>query len=81
MDTQVDLKFGFQRTTLKLDSAAGKTLRFTAHCPGVASSIVGTRNLAHFQQNLAWVAKGPLPAELVTTLRTAFRGRNWPGLI
>ncbi len=55
-------------------------LRFTAHCPGVASSIVGTRNLTHFQQNLAWVAKGPLPPELSDQLRAAFH-QDWPGLI
>jgi aryl-alcohol dehydrogenase-like predicted oxidoreductase len=58
-------------------------LRFTAHCPGVASSIVGTKNLDHFRQNLAWVAKGPLPPELSGRLRAAFRvhDQGWPGLI
>jgi len=58
-------------------------LRFTAHRPGVASSIVGTRSLAHFQQNLAWVEKGPLPEPQVQLLREAFRrqDRGWSGLI
>jgi aryl-alcohol dehydrogenase-like predicted oxidoreductase len=58
-------------------------LRFTAHCPGVATSIVGTRDLAHFRQNLAWVAKGPLRPEQLEPLRAAFLapGRDWPGLI
>lgn len=58
-------------------------LRFTAFCPGVASSIVGTRNLDHFRQNLAWVAKGPLPPELADQLRTAYRAHDqaWQGLI
>jgi len=58
-------------------------LRFSAHQPGVASSLVGTRSLAHFQQNLAWVAKGPLPADQMALLRAAFRhhGQGWPGLI
>lgn len=58
-------------------------LRFTAHRPGVASSIVGTRSLAHFRQNLAWVEKGPLPADQVEVLREAFRrhDRGWSGLI
>jgi len=55
-------------------------LRFTAHCPGVASSIVGTRSLAHLKQNLAWVEMGPLPSEQIELLRTAFhqqdRGRS-----
>jgi aryl-alcohol dehydrogenase-like predicted oxidoreductase len=58
-------------------------LRFTAHRPGVASSIVGTRSLAHFKQNLAWVEKGPLPEEAVERLRAAFlrHDQGWPGLI
>lgn len=58
-------------------------LRFTAHCAGVASSIVGTRDLAHFQQNLAWVEKGPLPPELLDQLQAAFwaHDQGWCGLI
>ena len=58
-------------------------LRFTAHWPGVASSLVGTRSLAHFKQNLAWIEKGPLPPEHLAEIRAAFRGheRDWPGLI
>lgn len=58
-------------------------LRFTAHLPGVASSIVGTRSLAHLKQNLAWVEMGPLPSEQIELLRTAFRqqDRGWSGMI
>ena len=58
-------------------------LRFTAHRPGVASSIVGTRSLAHFKQNLAWVEKGPLPKDEVELLRATFQrhGQGWSGLI
>ncbi len=58
-------------------------LRFTAHRPGVASSIVGTRSLAHFKQNLAWVEKGPLPEDEVELLRATFQrhGQGWSGLI
>jgi aryl-alcohol dehydrogenase-like predicted oxidoreductase len=58
-------------------------LRFTAHCPGVASSIVGTRQLTHFQQNLEWVAKGPLPPEDLLMFRAAFADHmlDWEGLI
>ena len=58
-------------------------LRFTAHWPGVASSIVGTRQLAHLKQNLAWVEKGPLPAEQLDQLRAAYQrhDRDWRGLI
>lgn len=58
-------------------------LRFTAHWPGVASSIVGTRSLEHFKENLAWIEKGPLPGETLTHIRSAFRGRGslWPSLV
>jgi aryl-alcohol dehydrogenase-like predicted oxidoreductase len=58
-------------------------LRFSAHCPGVSSSIVGTRQSVHFKQALAWVAKGPLHPELVDRIRSAFQGheRDWAGLI
>ena len=58
-------------------------LRFTAHYPGVSSSIVGTNKLAHFQENLAWVEKGPLSPDLIATLRAAFQDhdQDWFGLI
>jgi aryl-alcohol dehydrogenase-like predicted oxidoreductase len=58
-------------------------LRFSAHCPGVASAIAGTRDLAHFRQNLAWVEQGPLPPELWDRLRAAYENHDqaWPGLI
>lgn len=58
-------------------------LRFTAHLPGVSSSIVGTAKLAHFEQNLATVAKGPLPADQHALMRAAFvrHDRAWVGLI
>jgi aryl-alcohol dehydrogenase-like predicted oxidoreductase len=58
-------------------------LRFTAHCPGVASSIVGTSRMDHFKQNLEWVAKGPLLVEDLMGYRAAFAGhmQDWQGLI
>ena len=58
-------------------------LRFTAYTEGVSSCIVGTRNLAHFRQNLAWIEKGPLPPDWVGALRAAFlqHERHWGGLI
>ena len=58
-------------------------LRFTAHLPGVASSIVGTSKLAHFEENLATVAKGPLPAMDQQLIRQAFlqHDKGWGGLI
>ena len=58
-------------------------LRFTAHLPGVSCSIVGTAKLAHFEQNLAAVAKGPLPGDQQALMRAAFlrHDRAWAGLI
>jgi aryl-alcohol dehydrogenase-like predicted oxidoreductase len=58
-------------------------LRFTAHCPGVTSSIVGTTNLAHLRRNLEFVNKGPLPDAQTALLLAAFQrhGQAWPGLI
>ena len=40
------------------------TLRFTLSLPELATTIVGTRNPAHLQENLDAAAKGPLPADL-----------------
>ncbi|MDN3921960.1 aldo/keto reductase [Roseateles violae] len=58
-------------------------LRFVAHLPGVASSIVGTSKLANLQQNLALLAKGPLPAAQQAALRQVFADKQaaWAGLI
>ncbi|MDM4764656.1 aldo/keto reductase [Pelomonas sp. SE-A7] len=58
-------------------------LRFVAHLPGVASSIVGTSKLENFKRNLAIVDKGPLPDEQQRLLREAFlhHERGWKGLI
>ena len=40
------------------------TLRFTLSLPDLATTIVGTRNPAHLQENLDAAAKGPLPADV-----------------
>ena len=58
-------------------------LRFTAHCPGVDASIVGTGKLEHFKRNLEIVEKGPLPGEITEAIRAAFleRGKDWSGII
>lgn len=58
-------------------------LRFVAHWPGVASSIVGTSKLHHFKQNLELVERGPLPPDQVEQIRGAFQrhGQDWAGLI
>ncbi len=58
-------------------------LRFVAFQPGISSTIVGTGKLAHFQQNLAAIEKGPLPLEMVDLMRRAFlqHDTSWGGLI
>jgi len=45
------------------------TLRFTLSHPGLHTTIVGTRNLEHLQQNIAAAKKGPLPAEIYEQAR------------
>jgi aryl-alcohol dehydrogenase-like predicted oxidoreductase len=60
-------------------------LRFTLSQPGVTTAIVGTTNPANAGRNREIAAKGPLPEEIVSRLRTAFNhaqqadGRPWPG--
>ena len=58
-------------------------IRFALSIPGVASAIVGTGNVAHLQQNLAWAAAGPLPDQWLQELRSAFREHDadWVGQI
>jgi len=58
-------------------------LRFTAFTPGISTSIVGTTNLDHIKNNINSVNKGPLAAELVQLIRTAFttNDQHWNGQI
>lgn len=58
-------------------------LRFAAFTYGVDTCIVGTTNLDHLRQNIAAVAKGILPAEVVARLRSAFRqhDHHWIGQV
>lgn len=59
-------------------------LRFVASAPGVATALVGSSKPDRVAGNAASVAKGPLPAEVVASIRSAFdaaRGdEDWPGL-
>lgn len=61
-------------------------LRFTLWQPGVTTAIVGTTRPANVARNLEAVAKGPLPQDVVSKLREAFKrgeaaaGESWPGL-
>lgn len=58
-------------------------LRFAVYCPGVSTAIVGTANIAHLERNITLANRGPLPNELVTQIRDAFRhhDRDWRGQI
>lgn len=73
--------------TMNLDRA-GLTwqelaLRFAAYAPGVSSCIVGTANDRHLRQNAGIVAKGPLPEDVVSGIRSAFsrHSQNWLGQV
>lgn len=68
---------------LPADERAEIALRFTAHLPGVSTTIVGTGKSENFRRNLAVVANGPLPDAQQALLREAFvaRQQGWAGLI
>lgn len=55
-------------------------LRFSAYAPGVGTAIVGTADPTNLAANVAAAARGPLPADVLTTLDAAWRrvGRDWP---
>ncbi len=69
---------------LGVDSWGELALRFTLSHPDVTTAIVGTTNLKNARANLAAAAKGPLPADVVAKIRTAFTAaqpaEGWPGL-
>jgi aryl-alcohol dehydrogenase-like predicted oxidoreductase len=54
-------------------------LRFTLSIPGVHTAIVGTTNPDHVRANLQAAAKGPLPPEVVKSIRDAFDGADADG--
>jgi aryl-alcohol dehydrogenase-like predicted oxidoreductase len=58
-------------------------LRFAVYATGADSCIVGTHSLDHLCQNIAILNQGPLPPEVVTTIREAFRRHNdnWVGQV
>jgi aryl-alcohol dehydrogenase-like predicted oxidoreductase len=58
-------------------------LRFALSQPGVSSAIIGTGNMGHLKQNIAWSEAGELDADWFEELRAAFRlhDRNWLGQI
>ncbi len=58
-------------------------LRFAAYSEGVQCCITGTATLAHLQENIARVERGPLPPETVRALRDRFRAHDagWVGQV
>jgi aryl-alcohol dehydrogenase-like predicted oxidoreductase len=46
-------------------------LRFTLSHPGLSSTIVGTSALAHLRSNIAIAEKGPLPADVYASVKSA----------
>ena len=60
----------------KLDELRGEgesrsqfLLRYTISHPGMSTTIVGTKNMDHFSENLAAVEFGPLPGDVVRMRR------------
>ena len=58
-------------------------LRFSAWQPEVSCAIVGTASIAHLRHNVELAAKGPLPADVVSGVRSRFAecGADWPGQV
>jgi len=62
---------------------ADTALRFTAFTDGVASCIVGGKNVDHMRSNAASIARGPLPLDVVSKIHAAFAQHddNWDGQV
>ena len=62
---------------------ADVALRFAAFATGAHTCIAGTTSAEHLRANVAAVEQGPLPDELIETLRTAFRQHDdgWSGQV
>jgi aryl-alcohol dehydrogenase-like predicted oxidoreductase len=58
-------------------------LRFATFTPGVSSSIVGTASIAHLQENIEAIARGPLAPDAIAALRGAFAAhdQDWMGQV
>jgi aryl-alcohol dehydrogenase-like predicted oxidoreductase len=62
---------------------ADVALRFTAFTNGVTSCIVGGKNIDHIRSNIASIARGPLPADVVDKIHRTFAQHddNWTGQV
>ncbi len=74
------LDFDFTRGPLS--EAVETALRFTVFQPGLSTAIVGTSSPGRWAENAKSVAKGPLPAELMASIRARWKeraGSDWTG--
>ena len=62
------------------DDPFDAALRFSAFAPGVASALVGTGDVAHFERACESVARGPLGSVAAQNIMRAFRP-EWRGVI
>jgi aryl-alcohol dehydrogenase-like predicted oxidoreductase len=54
-------------------------LRFTLSQPGVCTAIIGTTNPDNARANIAYVEKGPLPADVIAKIEAAFKAADPEG--
>lgn len=74
-----DLNYGFLADP---QTGVETALRFTLSTPGVHTAIVGTSNPDRWQQNAAYLEKGPLSQEQYKEIRRIWRdtaGTDWVG--
>ena len=64
-------------------SPAELALRFVAYLPQVTTLIIGSRNADHLRENISMIGRGPLPDDVLTSIRTAFQENDddWIGQI
>jgi aryl-alcohol dehydrogenase-like predicted oxidoreductase len=65
------------------EEAAEVALRFVAYLPGLHSCLIASTSPEHIQQNIRIVERGPLAAETVAQIRSAFEPHreDWKGMV
>ena len=71
----------FPLLDLPLAEGIAQALRFTASQPGVCTMIVGTTKPGRWSQNAEILAKGPLSAEEIESIRTIWKDKAGPDWI